>query len=204
MGIFVDIMTVTLDGHLNSFAVKGSIHRFKYPDYAQALNAAADRALLCSDTLQKMSALIFQRFDRLNPGTDDVTLADLEPKFAVSEGLRVEGDHAFFTYPDLLNAVQIVEHNAFIVLHHHDFASFVRIGPAYVDMREHIVGITQRDKSNIVPAVSQDLTPHRTDPCRRFIKEVVEDGNVVRREIPQGIHIATNGSQICSACVKIV
>jgi len=58
MSVFVHIMTLALDGHLNSVAFNGSIHRFKHPDHAQALKAAADRALLCSDTLQKMTALI--------------------------------------------------------------------------------------------------------------------------------------------------
>ena len=33
---------------------------------------------------------------------------------------------------------------------------------------------------------------------------MVKDGNVVRREIPKGIHIAADGAQVRAARVKVV
>jgi hypothetical protein len=150
----VDIITGAFYLHLESFGFDRTIYCLKYANNISALNTATDRPLSRSHTLQEMPALVLQWLDRFNAGTDDVAIPDLESKLAVVQGLLFDGTDTFLKYSHLLNPVQVIEDDPLVTLDDYNFARFVRIGPADVDVSEDVVRITERNETDIIPAVT--------------------------------------------------
>src|SRR5260370_40981860 len=125
-----------------------------------------------------MAALVLEWLDRFKVGTDDVAVPDLEPKLAVIQRLLLDCTYTFLKHAHLFNSVQDIEDDSLITLHHYDFACLIWICPAYVDVSKNVVGIAQRDETNIIAAVSQDFYTNRTDPLRSPIEKVIADGYV--------------------------
>src|ERR1700722_8571598 len=151
-----------------------------------------------------MTALVLQRFDRFNTRTEDLSVPDLEPKLAVIQRLLLDRTYALLKHPHLFNAVQVIEDDPLVTLDHNDFARFVGIGPANVHVSQNVFGIAQRDETNIVAAVSKDLSSDRADPLWGAIKKVIEDRDVVGCEVPESIDVAADGAQVRPARVQII
>src|SRR5258708_936970 len=151
-----------------------------------------------------MPALVLQRLDRFDARTNNVTVPNLESKFAVIQWLLFDRTDTFLEHPHLLSSVQVIEDDPFVTLDDYNFPRFVGVRPANVDVGQNVVGIPKRDETNVVPAVTQDLASHRADPLRSAVKEIVNDGDVVGSKVPKGIHVAADGAEICSTGVEII
>src|SRR5437667_4268190 len=197
----MDIITFVFYLYLESLAFDGTIYRFKHSHNVSAFNPAADGPLPGSHAIQKMPALMLQRLNRLDAGTDDVAIPDLESKFAIVQWFVFNRTDALLKHAYLLNSVQVIEDDPLITFDDDDLSSFVWIGPANMNVSKNIVRIAERDEPNIVTAVAQYLASDRTHPLGRAAEEVVEDRDVVRGEVPKGINVASDGAQVCPASV---
>ena len=120
-----------------------------------------------------MPALVLERLTHLESGTHDVAVADLQPILAVGHWFGWSGLDSFFEHPHLFDAVEIIENDAPVAPDHDQFPCLVRIGPAHVDVADDIHPITfvaERDEPDILPAVAEDLGPHRAHPPRGAVE----------------------------------
>src|SRR4029077_20555756 len=151
-----------------------------------------------------MSTLILERFCWLDSGTDNVAISDLETRLAIVQRLLLQSTYSLFKHPDLLNPVEIVENDTLVTPDDDDLASLVGICPAHVNVTNNVSWITEGNKSHIVTAISQYLAAHCAYPLRHTVEQVVEDGNVVRGQIPERVHIAADGTEICPPGVEVI
>jgi hypothetical protein len=198
------IVIVAFYLHLKSFAFDGTIHGFEHSYDFPAFDSAANRTLSQPHAFQKVPALILQGLHRFDPGADNVTVPDLEPKLAVVQWFLLNGTDALLEHSHLLKPVKVVEDNPPVTLDDYDLARLIGIGPTHVHVGENVVRVTERDESHVITAVAQDLAADSADPFRRAVQEEVEDGDVVRSKVPKRIHVTANGAKIRSSGVQIV
>ena len=139
----MDIITFVFYLYLESLAFDGTIYRFKHSHNVSAFNPTADGPLPGSHTIQKMPALMLQRLNRLDAGTDDVAIPDLESKFAIVQWFVFNRTDALLKHAYLLNSVQVIEDDPLITFDDHDLSSFVWIGPANMNVSKNIVRIAE-------------------------------------------------------------
>src|SRR5205809_2518582 len=202
--IWVDITRFILHRYLSSFAFHRTIYTFEHSHDIPPSHSAADRPLPGSDALQEMPALTLQRFSGFDPGADNVAVPDLEAKLSVVQRFLFHAAYALFKHAHLFHAIQVVEKDPAVALDHHDLASFVGIRPTDVHVRENVAGIAERDKTYVVPAIPENFAAHGTDPLRRSIQQIIKDGDVMRREVPECIDVAADGTKIGPAGVQVV
>jgi hypothetical protein len=178
------MMIVSFDLHLLALIFNRTIHGFEYAYDFSALDSAAYWALPQPHALQEMTALILERLRGFDPRTNDVAVANLKAKLAVVQRLFLHRAYAFLKDAHLLKSVEIIENDAPVTPDDDNLASLIRIGPAHMNVTDDVARVPERDKSHIVAAVSQDLAAHRADPLRHAVKQVIENGDVMRGEIP--------------------
>jgi hypothetical protein len=151
-----------------------------------------------------MAALILERLAGFNPRADNVAVTDLKVRFSVVQRFRLHSAHALFEDAHLFEPVEIVEHNASVTPYYHDLPRLVRVRPADLNMAENVVRIAERDETQVLTTIAQDLAAYSAHPFRDAAQQVVEDGNIVRSEVPDRVHIAANRTQVGSAGVDII
>src|SRR5258708_38473199 len=122
-----------------------------------------------------MAALVLQGFRGLDPRADDVPIADLEARLSIIQRLLLQSTHAFFKDSHLLNAVKVVENDAPITPDDDNLSRLVRVGPADMNVTDDVSRVTERNKSNIMTAIPQDLAAYCTDPLRHAIQQLVKN-----------------------------
>src|SRR5215831_9105409 len=100
--------------------------------------------------------------------------------------------------------MRVVEDQTLITADDDDFPDLIRVGPAYVNVPYDFVLIAEGDESDVFSAVPQHFGAHGADPVGGRVQQVVEDGDVMRREVPQRIDVVANGAHIRPAGVEIV
>src|SRR2546430_6447990 len=53
-----------------------------------------------------------------------------------------------------------------------------------------------------ISAIPENFAAHGTDPLRRSIQQIIKDGDVMRREVPECIDVAADGTKIGPAGVQ--
>src|ERR1700738_1831075 len=197
-------MIISFHLYLLSFAFNRAIHCFENTDDFAALRAAADWALPLAHALQEVAALVLQGFRGLDPRADNIPIADFETRLSIIQRLLLQSTHAFFEDSHLFNAIEVIENDALVTPHDDDFSSLVRVGPADMNMTNDVSRVTERNKSNIMTAIPQNLAAYRADPLRHAVQQIVKNGNVVRRQVPERIHIVTDRTEVCSAGVEVI
>lgn len=104
--------------------------------------------------------------------------------------------HALFVNADPLHAIKIVEDQTLMAAHDDDFADLVGVRPAYVNIPNDFVGVAEGNKGDILTCVSQGSRANSTGPLRLFVEQIIEDGNIVRGQIPDGVDVRANGAEI--------
>src|SRR5438552_4160076 len=78
--------------------------------------------------------------------------------------------------------------------HGDDLAHLVRVCPAHVNVADHVVVVAERRERDVVALGAQHARADGRRPSRLLAEQVVEDGDVVRREIPDRVDVVANGS----------
>src|ERR1700682_1900677 len=145
-----------------------------------------------------MAALVLKRCRGLEPRTDNVAIANLETRLSIIQRLLFGRTYAFFKDSHLFNAIEVVENDALVAPNDDDLASFVRIGPADMNMTYDVAWVPEGNESHIMTAIPQDLAGYCADPLRHTVQQIVKNGNVVRCQIPERIYIVANWAEVCS------
>ena len=103
--------------------------------------------------------------------------------------MRLTDGDAFFIDAHALHAIEIVEDQALAAAYRDYFADFIRIGPTDVNIADDVVGIAEGDEGNVFARVSQGARADGAGPLRLFVEQIIEDGNIVRGQIPDGIDV---------------
>ncbi len=138
-------------------------------------------------------------------GAGDVALPDL--KVVLAEGRRLVvgvGLDAAVEDPDALDDVEVVEGDAAVAADDDELAHLVGIRPAHVDVADEAAGVAERDEADVLPAVAQDARAHGADPGRGVVEQVVEDRDVVRRQVPERVDVRAERTEVRAARVHVV
>src|ERR671925_597650 len=130
-----------LDGRPS--ALERAVNGFHDPYHVSALWPSGERAAALRHALQEVAALILERLAYLDPGTDDVAVAQAELVLAVAGGHLHHRCDALLVDPHRLHRVQVVEGDPLVAADDDDFPHLVRIGPAHVDVADHIARIAK-------------------------------------------------------------
>jgi hypothetical protein len=143
-----------------------------------------------------MTALVLQRLADLDFRAEDISVPYLKPVFAIVGGLGQHRPDAFFEHPHLFQSVKVVEHDALIAANHDHLPRLAGIRPAYVDVTQNSSRIPERHEADVLAAVPQDFARHGAHPLRDASEQIVEDNNVVGGQIPEGVNVIADRTQI--------
>src|SRR5262245_62132663 len=137
--------------------------------------------------------------------TRDIAVAKL--KLVFTEGRRLSSDlrlHAFLEDAHVLGGVQIVESDPCIAPDDDELSNLVRVGPADVNVSDHVVRVTERDEADVLANAPENAPADSADPLRFCVEQEVEDRHVVRRQIPDRVYVRANRAEIGPASVEVV
>ena len=157
-----------------------------------------------ANRLDEIRALVLQRLTRLDLRADDVAVAHQQLEFAVRFGHRLTHGYSSLVDAHAFGIVEIVEHDAAVAAHGHDFADLVRVRPADVNVADHLVGVTERRKADVLAARPEHGRRDGRCPQRLFVQQVVENRHVVRRQVPERVHVLADRAQVGSRGVQVV
>ena len=112
--------------------------------------------------------------------------------------------HPFVIQSDLGVRADIIVYHHLLAAHHGHPPHLVGIQPAYMHARSLPASILQVQKHNILDAGLKIRVAVRVHPYGRAIQPVVDDGDIVRSEVPQGIDILTNDAQVQALGVDVI
>jgi hypothetical protein len=152
-----------------------------------------------------MTALILQRFARRNGRAEDVTIAQEELELAERHRFLVRHEcHSLVEDPDTLQWVEVVEYDSALASDDHYLSDLVRVDPAHMNVADEPVAVSEGDEPDIVARILQDSRADRTHPLWCRGEKVVEDRDVVRREVPDCVHVVPNGPETRPSRVEVV
>ena len=105
--------------------------------------------------------------------------------------------------PDFFERLQIVINNHAARTYDRHLAHFARLQPAALNGSETFVAKQKREIGHVFHAGSDVRIPLTIHGQRQLVQNVENDGDVVRREIPDDIDILLKESQIEAASVDI-
>src|SRR5262245_15522743 len=167
-------------------------------------HSARERYAVRVDRVDELQALVLERLAWLDLGADDVAVAYEQLELAVGFRDGVAGRDAALVVPDPLDVVEVVEDHAAAAAHRHHLAHFVWIRPADVDVADDAVPVAERGKSDVVARRLQHPRADRRSPLGLVLEQVIEDSDVVRRQIPDGVDILADRPEVGPCSVKIV
>jgi len=71
--------------HLDALVFNGTIYGLKHFHHISSLDTTADGTLPACHAIEEMPALVLQRFSRLDPRTDDISVADFEAELGMAQ-----------------------------------------------------------------------------------------------------------------------
>src|SRR5690606_13877151 len=145
-----------------------------------------------------------ERLPGLDARANDVAVAHHQLVPAVALPVLHQGSYALLKDTHLFHGLKVVEDDPLVASNDNDFANLVGIGPAHMDLAQHVVGIPEDDEPDVLATVAQRSRADRADPKRGGAHEVVEDGDVVRGEVPERIDISPDWPEVGATCVQVV
>ena len=112
--------------------------------------------------------------------------------------------HTFFINAHALHAIEIVEDQTLAAADDNYFADFIGVRPAYVNIPDDVVRVAKSDEGDILAGISQGARADGARPLRLLVEQIVEDGNVVRGQIPHGIDVWAYGAEVRARGVQVI
>src|SRR5580700_8265307 len=149
-----------------------------------AAERAGERLAVPEDGFDKVGELALQRLAQFDFGTNDIAVTHQQFEFTERAGMRLAHRNAFFVDAHALKAIEVVEDQTLAAANHDYFADFIGVRPAYVDIANDVIRVAECDKSDIFAHIAQCSRSDSADPLRPLVQQVIENRNVMRRQIP--------------------
>src|SRR5215469_6447405 len=182
----------------------GSFNGFEGADDVDAGGGVRYGLMPVRDGGDEIDGLVFEGLAEFNLGADDVAVTDEELEFAECARVLFADSHAFLEDANALKVVEIIEDEALAAADGDNFADFVRVGPTNVDIADDFGAVAERDEANVFSRVTESTRANGAGPDGRFAEEVVEDRDIVRGQIPDGVHVLADGTKIRASGVKVI
>src|SRR5262249_8045147 len=192
--------------HLNS-GTSGGDRRLARGEGARDADAEArgDRRRPAGEQgIQEVAALVLQRLARFDLRTDDVAVTHEQLELAVRVRNRLADRDAALEHPHPFGVVQIVEDDAPPAADRDDLADLVRIGPADMDVADDAVRVAERREGDVVAIGAEHARADRGRPLRLLVEQVIEDRDIVRRQVPDGVDVVPDRAEVGSRRVQVV
>src|SRR5580704_4907138 len=170
----------------------------------RAAERAGERLAMPEDGFDKVGQLPLQRLAQFDFGTDDIAVTHQQFEFTERAGMRLTDRNALFVDTHAFEAIEIIEHQTLAAADDYYLADFIGVRPAYVNIANDVVRVAEGDEGHIFAHISQRPRADGAGPLRLLVQQVIEDGDIVRGQIPNGVDVRTNGAEVRARGVQVI
>src|SRR5580704_1418545 len=170
----------------------------------RAAERAGERLAMPNDRFDKVGQLPFQRLAQFDSGTNDIAVTHQQFEFTERAGMRLAHRNTLFVDAHTLKAIEVVEDQTLAAADDDYFADFIGVRPAYVNIANDVVRVAESDERHILAHIAQCPRTDGADPLRLFVQQVIEDGNVMRGQIPNCVDVRTNGAEVRARGMQVI
>src|SRR5579863_648115 len=187
--------TATLEPYDLTSMTQGFIRRFEHADNSQSGMAVIEWLLVVLNAINKIGGFHLQSFDLLDIRRPHIAgaIADqlLVDRFTATHLNAPIVDFYFFV------GFQIVPNQHLFLSTEQRGPNFDGRKPVHIDVRDQIIRIIERDKSDI--GVSIQMVGSSGDHCLWFGQnQMIDDRKIVRGQVPDDVHVVLKQSKVHS------